>query len=253
MEVGSERLEPELEGRRDPEVPAGAAEAPEELRLVRLGRAYEPAVGGDELDGSEVVDREPEVALEPADSPTEGQPGDAGVADDSDRAHEAVRLRGDVELAQEGAAVRAGDAGPRIGLDAAHVRQVDDEAAVRTGEPGCGVAAGLDGDLEVVLAREGHGGRDLRRVAGASDDRRSPIVDRVPESARVVVAGVVGRDDVGARAAQLIEMARCQSSTVSAIVPSLGLADARADPSGRPSRLSLRQPPARLLAMICLT
>ena len=135
MQVRSERLEPELEGRRDPEVPAGAAQAPEELGLVGLGRAHEPAIGGDELDGGQVVDREPEAALEAADSPTEGQPGDAGVADDPDRADEAVRLRGDVELAEEGAAVRAGDPGLRIDLDAAHVRKVDDEAAVAAGQP----------------------------------------------------------------------------------------------------------------------
>jgi hypothetical protein len=62
------------------------------------------------------------VALEAADSATEGQPGNAGVADDPDRTDEAVRLRGDVELAEEGAAVRAGDPGLRIDDDAAHVR-----------------------------------------------------------------------------------------------------------------------------------
>ena len=207
MQIRSERLEPELEGRRDPEVPAGAAEAPEELGLVGLGRAHQPAVGGDEVDGGQVVDREPEAALEAADSPAEGQPGDAGVADDPDRAHEAMRLRGDVELAEEGAAVRAGDPGPRIDLDAAHVREVDDEAAVAAGQPACGVTAGLDRDLEVVLAREGDRRRDLLRVPRASDDRRPPIMDRVPEAARLVVACIVWGDDVAARSAQLIEVA----------------------------------------------
>ena len=161
------------------------------------------------------------------------------MADDTDRADEAMRLRGDVELAEEGAAIRPGDAGPRIGLDPAHVREVDDETAVGTREPGCGVTAGLDGDLEVVLAREGDGSRDLPGVRRTRDDRRSPIVDRVPEPTRLVVGGVIGRDDVGARTAQLIEMAACQPA------PCIGHI--------RPSRLSLRQPPARLLAMICLT
>ena len=163
VELGAERLEPELERRRDPEVPAGAAQAPEELGLLGLGRADEPAVGRDELDGRQVVDREPEVALEAADSPTERQPGDAGVADDADRADEAVRLRGDVELAEERAAVRPGGPGPRIRLDPAHRGHVDDEAAVRASEPGRAVAAGSDRDLEVVLAREADRGGDLLR------------------------------------------------------------------------------------------
>ena len=165
MEVGPERVEPELEGGRDPEVPAGAAQAPEELGFVGLGRADEPAVGGDELDGGEVVDRQPEVALEAADSAAERQPGDAGVADDAGRADETVRLGGDVEFAEQRAAVRSGGPGLRIDLDPAHPGQVNDEAAVRTLEPGGAVPARLDHDLEIVLASEADGRRDLRRLS----------------------------------------------------------------------------------------
>ena len=113
MEVRPERVEAELERGRDPEVPAGAAEPPEELGLIGLGRADVPSIGRHELDREQVVDREPEVALEPADAAAERQPGDARVADDADRADEAVRLRGDVELAEERAAVRPGRSGPR--------------------------------------------------------------------------------------------------------------------------------------------
>ena len=51
MEIRAERLEAELERRRDPEVPAGAAEAPEEIGLLGRGRPDEPTIGGDELDG----------------------------------------------------------------------------------------------------------------------------------------------------------------------------------------------------------
>ena len=207
MEVRPEWLEPELERRRDPEVPAGAAEAPEELGLVGLGRADEAAVGGRDLDGGQVVDRQPEVALQAADSPAERQPGDAGVADDADRADEAVRLGGDVELAEERAAIRSGDPGLRIDLDAAHRGQVDDEAAVGAREPGRAVAAGPDHDLEVVLAREADRRGDLRGRRRPDDDRGSPIVDRVPEPARVVVRRVAGRDDLAAVAAQLVEVA----------------------------------------------
>ena len=99
----------------------------------------------------------------------ERQPGDAGVADDADRADEAVRLRGDVELAEERAAVRPGGPGPRIDLDAAHRGHVDDEPAVGAREPGGAVAAGPDHDLEVVLAREADRRGDLR---GASSGGR---------------------------------------------------------------------------------
>ena len=206
MEYRAERLEPELERRRDAEVPTGAAQAPEELGLLGLGRADETAVGRDELNSRQVVDGEPEVALEAADSPTERQPGDSGVADDADRADEAVRLRGDVELAEERAAVRPGGPGPRIRLDPAHRGHVDEESAVRAPEPGRAVAAGPDRDLEVVLAREADRGGDLLGARRAGDDRGPAIVDRVPQAAPVVVAGVLGRDHLGARAAQLIDV-----------------------------------------------
>jgi hypothetical protein len=69
------------------------------------------------------------------------------------------------------------------------------------------MTARLDRDLEVVFAREGDRRRDLLRSRRARDDRRPTIVDRVPETARLVVACMVRRDDVGARSAQLIEVA----------------------------------------------
>ena len=207
VELGAEGMEPELERRRDPEVPAGAAQAPEELGLLGLGRADEAAIGRDELNSRQVVDRESEVALEAADSPTERQPGNAGVADDPGRADEAELLRGDVQLTEERAAVRPCGSSPTIRLDATHRGHVDEEAAVRASEPGRAVTAGSDRDLEVVLAREADRGGDLLGGRGAGDDRRAPIVDRVPQAARVVVAGVLGHDHLGARATQLLHVA----------------------------------------------
>ena len=139
MEVRSERLKPELERRRDPEVPAGAAHAPEQVRLLGLARAHEPAVGRDELDRGEVVDREAELSLQPADAAAERQPRDAGVADDADRADEPVRLGRDVELAEERAPVRPRGAGSRVHLDPAHRGHVHDDAPVGSpsGRPRC--------------------------------------------------------------------------------------------------------------------
>ena len=77
MQLRAERMEAELERGDDPEVPAGTADAPEQLRLLGLAGPDEPAVGGHELDGAQVVDREPEAPLEPSDPATERQPGDA--------------------------------------------------------------------------------------------------------------------------------------------------------------------------------
>ena len=176
MKVWAERMEPELECGRDPEVPAGAPQTPEELGFVGRGRTHEAAVGGGDLDGLEVVDGQPEVALQAADAPTEGQPGDAGVADDAGRTNETVRLGGDIELAKERAAVRSGDAGPRIDHDTAHLGQVDDQAAVRALQPGGAVTPRLDDDLEIVLASEADRRGDLLGCRRPDDGGGSAIV-----------------------------------------------------------------------------
>ena len=205
MEIRSERMEPELEGRRDPEVPAGAAHAPEQLRLLDLARPHEPAVGRDQLDRGEVVDRQAELPLQPAHAATQREPGDAGVAHDADRADEAVRLGGDVELAEERAAVRTGGSPVRVHDDSAHRGQVHDQAASAAGEPGQAVPAGPDGDLEVVVPAEADRGRNLRRVPWPDDGRGTAVVQRVPQPTCVVVGPVRGRDDVATeRPAQLI-------------------------------------------------
>ena len=148
------------------------------------------------------------MPLQAADPAAERQPGDPGVADHADRADEAVRLRGHVELAEERAAVRPRGPRRRADLHAAHRGHVDDESAVLTADPRVAVPAGPDGDLQVVLAPEPDRGRDLVGARRADEHRRSPVVHRVPQPARVVVGGIVGRDDVAAeRAAQLLEMA----------------------------------------------
>ena len=103
-------MELELEARRDAEVRARAAQAPEQLRLLVRARPHEPPVGGHELDRAKAVDRQAELALEPADPAAEGQPGDAGMTDDADRADEAVLLGSDVELAEQRSPTRPGAA-----------------------------------------------------------------------------------------------------------------------------------------------
>jgi hypothetical protein len=53
------RMELELEGGRDPEVGARAAEPPEQVGMLLLAGADDPAVRGHEVDRAQAVDREP--------------------------------------------------------------------------------------------------------------------------------------------------------------------------------------------------
>jgi hypothetical protein len=208
MEVRPERLEPELERRRDAEVPARAAEAPEELGLLRFGRADEAAICRDELDGARLSIVSPKLRCSRPTPPPSVSPATpvwpmtpigqtrpwAWAATSSSPSSappfaRAVRVRGSA-------------ATPRIADMSTRSRRSSPEARRA-------VAAGSDRDLEVVVARKAHRRRDLLGARRAGDDRRPPIVDRVPQPARVVVAGVLGQDHLGARTAQLIDVARC--------------------------------------------
>ena len=186
----------ELERGHDPEVRAGAPDPPEELGLLRLARPHRAAVRRDELDRAKVVDRQAEVPLEAAHPAAERQPGDPGVTDHADRADEAVRLRRDIELAEERAAVCAGDAPLGVDGHAAEPREVDDEAAVGGRVARGAVTARPDRDLEIVLAPEPDGGGDIGDVRWPDEDRRSPVEHRVPDATRLVVPGVARRDDL---------------------------------------------------------
>ena len=64
-------VEPEPEPRDDAEVPAAAADRPEQVRVRRLVHAEHLARGGHDVRGQERVDREPELPHEEADAAPE--------------------------------------------------------------------------------------------------------------------------------------------------------------------------------------
>ena len=191
-----EGMQLELERRHDPEVRAGPAHPPEELGILVLARPHDLAVRGHELDRKQAVDRQAELALQPAHPAAEREAGHPRVGDDADRADEPVRLRGVVELGEQRAAAHAGGAPLGIDVGAAHPREVDHDAVVAGREAGDAVAAAPDGDDELLLTGEAEGRDD---VVGACrpHDQRGPTVDHaVPDRARLVVAGVVGAHDL---------------------------------------------------------
>ena len=124
------RVKAKLELGDDPEVSAAAAQAPEEVGVLGLARLDELAPGGDEVDGEELVDRQPVLSMEPAEAAAERQAGDAGVGDDPARRRQPERLGLAVELAPEHAGLDPRRARLRVDADPLHRPQVDDDAAV---------------------------------------------------------------------------------------------------------------------------
>jgi hypothetical protein len=85
-------MEAKLERGDDAEVRASASHRPEQTGLVGFRCTNKPALSCHEFDGREVVERQSEPSLEPADPATERQTRDAGMADGSNGADEPVVL-----------------------------------------------------------------------------------------------------------------------------------------------------------------
>ena len=177
----------ELQGRHDAEVPAAAAQRPEQVRLVVGVCAHLVTVGRDQLDRGDVVGLHPELACVPPDAAAEA------VADDPDVGRRAVQ-RGEAVLGRrlDRRPARAPGldprrAGGRVDSDALHGggSQQYDVAERAEGTGLCPVPWGATRSPARRAARD-----DLGDLAGARGvgDGGGPLVDgRVPRHARDVV------------------------------------------------------------------
>ena len=127
-------------------------------------------LGGEHARGAQVVGRQAHLALEPAAARADREAGDAGGRHATAGDREAVLLRGGVELAPQHAGLDPGDPAPGVDVDRLQRAEVDDQAAFGGREPGRGVRAGADRDLEVVGAARR---RAPRRRRGPSRTARS--------------------------------------------------------------------------------
>ena len=117
-----ESMELELELRDDAEIAAAAAQPPEQLGVLGLARMDEPAVGGDDIRGGEVVAGEAEFPHRPTDAAAEREPGDAGRRHEAAGGRERVRLGLVVDVGPDRAAPDGCPAGGRIDVDIVHRR-----------------------------------------------------------------------------------------------------------------------------------
>ena len=189
-------VQPEAEARHDAEVAAAAPERPEQVAVLLAVHVQRVSPGGDELDREQVVDREPVLADEPADSPAQREPGDAdrpGVAE-AGRQSVARGLGGVLPGGEAGLRPR----GPlgRVDVQPAHGPEVEHEPAVGDAVARVAVAAAPDRQLQVVLAGERDGHRDVGGAGGTDDERGAAIERRVLQAPGRLVLGA-GRGDHG--------------------------------------------------------
>ncbi len=189
-----ERMQRVLEPGDDAEVPAAAADRPEQVRMMLGIDAQELAVGGHDVGGQERVDRQAVLADQIADTAAERDPADPhgpGVPEAGRQAVGGGRRR----------VLRCGQPGLRprgpplhVDLERLHVPQVQHDPVIDHAVPGPAVAAASDGEREARVARERDDVGDVGRIRGPHDDERPAIDATGHDGPGCVVFGVVGGD-----------------------------------------------------------
>ncbi len=191
---GVERMQGEQEPGRDAEVPAAAADRPEQVGFVLGVDAVELAVRRHDLRGQQAVDREAVLADEVAHAASERDPPDPHRPRVAEPDPQAVRVGGVRELERGEAGLRPRRSSLGVDLDRSQVGEVDHDPAVGDTLADHAVPAAAHGELEPRLARERDHAGDVHLVGDPDDHRGVQVEPAVEDGARLVVLGVVGSD-----------------------------------------------------------
>ena len=192
-------VQPVLEGGDDAEVSAPAPQAPEQIRVLLGAGGQEPPISRDDVGGEQVVAGQPVLALQPADSTAEREPGDPGGRDRATGGGQPEGLGLPVELTPGQAGLGLGAAPGRVDPHALHRRQIDDYAVVAYRFPRDVVPAAPDRDGQVLLDAELQRCQHIGDPRAAGDHRR-PLIDHpVVHPAGDVVARVFPTDHQAAQ------------------------------------------------------
>ena len=187
-------VQSELEPRGNAEVAAAAADRPEQIWMGLGVGAKQTAVGGHDIGGEQVVDREAVLADEVPDATSQRDPTDPDRAGVPEPRGEAVCGCLDGVLARRQARLGPGGAPFDVDLEFPEVREVEHDPAFRHAVPGSAVAAAADRELEAGLACKRDHTRDIGGIRGPHDHRR-PAIDVADEHGpRGVVPVVLRRD-----------------------------------------------------------
>src|ERR1017187_7440378 len=112
MMNGTDLSQPQREAGDDAEVAATAAQCPQQLWV--LAGLHNRAVRQHHFGGKKMIAGQPPFASEPAVPAAQSQPGQPGMGDDPGWTGQAVRRSGAIEVTEQAAAVRIGDAIPAL-------------------------------------------------------------------------------------------------------------------------------------------
>src|SRR5262245_55749760 len=126
-------MESELKRSHDSEIATTAPNGPEKIRVFGRARAHQFSSGGHDIGRQQVVDGQPVLPADPAETATERQPGDACRGVDPNRSRKTKGLSLLVEIGQSGSRLHTHRSPFRIDTHRDHPRQVKHQTAVTYG------------------------------------------------------------------------------------------------------------------------
>jgi hypothetical protein len=183
-------------GRDHAEVATASAQSPEEVWVFVIGGPDLLACGGHEVDGKQVVDREPVFAHQPPDPTTQGQTGDSRMADDAACGGKTVGLCLTIDATPKRTALDPRRSGGWIDQHGAHGGQVDDESVVTYRSAGDVVPSTPNCDLEVIGTGIEHGCRHVCGPTAPGDQPGVPVDGAVPHGSGSGIVGVPWLDQL---------------------------------------------------------
>ena len=190
QDVRPDPVRPKGEGRDHPEIAAATADAPEQVRVLLVGRVDGGPGRGHDVDREQVVHGQSVGMREPPEAAAEGEPRDARPGHDPDRHRETERFGGAIDMAQRGTGRDTHFPRVRVHDHVGQVAQVEHDAAVDGAVSGHVVTAATDrqGQPEVPGRRDRPG--DVGDRAGPDDRDRMAVDHAVPDGARLLIGRV---------------------------------------------------------------
>ncbi len=173
-----------------PKLPPPPRSAPEQVWIVGGVGLANCSVRGDDIGRDQVVDCEPMLAHQPAQTATERETGDSGVGDCASRCRKSEHLGFAVQFAPENTAFSPYRSALRVYADALHWRHVNDEAPVVGPIAWRTMASAAHRDLETLSLRELHRALNVGTTGTARNQRWSSIDIPVPHPPGRFVASV---------------------------------------------------------------
>jgi hypothetical protein len=180
----------ELETSDGAEIPASAAESPEQIIVFRSAGSEHLSIGSHHLRRQQIVDRHPVFANQPANSTSEGQATDTSLGHYPARDSEPEDMRFSIDVTQSRSALYSNSSGRSIYENGPHSGKINHQTIVTERTAAYVVPAATNRRQQIVRATEIDRGDDVGNARAPSDHARMFADACIPDLTGFVVANI---------------------------------------------------------------